>query len=272
MAENFETYREVLKYEYDLRHGRNPSYSLNAYARDLDLSSSRLSEILSGKQGLSSGRAKLVGTKIGYEQKKLDWFCNLVEAETARSRTAKASAERKLRRFKNGVLSRSIELDRPMKVSWLHFAIRRMTSLQNFLSDANWIATRLKVSVAVVTQTIDELLRARMLSKDSDGTLTMSENVHSPIGAMDEESAERYCSDMLAKALESRKMPKDRRRMGIHFFTIDEDQMPELIEIIEEFEDRLDNLTYKTKRHERLMATVVSAFPLADAEASTSSC
>lgn len=48
---------------------RNPRYSLRAYARDLGVSPSTISEVLNGHHSLSMDRANELSTRLGWEEK-----------------------------------------------------------------------------------------------------------------------------------------------------------------------------------------------------------
>ena len=58
----------LLKKELDSRKSRNPNYSLRSFARSLDVSPSRLSEILSG-QRMSLKMANKIATKLKLNEK-----------------------------------------------------------------------------------------------------------------------------------------------------------------------------------------------------------
>ena len=53
-----ESLSEILSFQLSQRKQSNPAYSMRAFARDLQISSSQLSMILSGKRGLSVASAK----------------------------------------------------------------------------------------------------------------------------------------------------------------------------------------------------------------------
>src|SRR2546430_13739191 len=69
-------YRRVLRKELESRCRTSPRYSLRAFARDLKISPSRLSEILSGKQGLSRAAAR--GIRSAEHTSELQSQSNLV--------------------------------------------------------------------------------------------------------------------------------------------------------------------------------------------------
>ena len=127
---------------------KNKSYSLRAFARDLKISPSRLSEILSNKQGLSPKKALEIGKSLKYSQKKLDWFCNLVGAEYSRSPYIKAQSKEKLAPFKNGVQTDLYSTaNAPIKLKWYHYIIRRLTAIKNFKSSPEWISKKYPYSL-----------------------------------------------------------------------------------------------------------------------------
>ena len=71
-------YRHVLKEELNARCEANPRYSLRAFAETSELSPSRLSEILSCKQGLSRKAALKVSYSLGLSEEEREHFCDLV--------------------------------------------------------------------------------------------------------------------------------------------------------------------------------------------------
>jgi len=96
-------YRSFLRLELERRCKQNPRYSLNAFARDLGLAPSRLSEVFSEKQGLSREVATRISEKIGLNQDETETFCDLVEMEHARSAEKRAEGERERKTVTHGL-------------------------------------------------------------------------------------------------------------------------------------------------------------------------
>lgn len=63
--------RERLKLEFAKRVGRNPRYSLRAYARSLSLHHATLMRVLDGSRGLSQSSLTSVCVKLGYSPQEL---------------------------------------------------------------------------------------------------------------------------------------------------------------------------------------------------------
>jgi len=85
-------FRDVLRRELQNRQQKNPAYSMRAFARDLDLSASGLSEVLSGKHSLSLRRAITVSKKLGLSEEHADAFI-----QSACSRMERSGAEKVIR-------------------------------------------------------------------------------------------------------------------------------------------------------------------------------
>ena len=89
-------YRSFLKHALEARTGRNPRYSMRAFARDLGFSAPRLCNIFAGKYGLSLSAAREIGSKLGLSESELQDFYDLVEASHARSRVHRSIAQQRL--------------------------------------------------------------------------------------------------------------------------------------------------------------------------------
>ena len=60
----YQSYQDILKAELEKRQRANARYSLRAFARDLGVSPSNLSEILQRKAGLSRIKAQEIAKKL----------------------------------------------------------------------------------------------------------------------------------------------------------------------------------------------------------------
>lgn len=90
------SYRDFMLRELERRQRKNPSYSLRAFARDLEVPSSRLSEILNRKMGLSETRAVALAEKLNLSSSEREFFIDLALAEHARSAVIKEMAQRRV--------------------------------------------------------------------------------------------------------------------------------------------------------------------------------
>lgn len=256
-------YRSVLKLEYENRCQKNKSYSLRAFARDLKISPSRLSEILSNKQGLSPKKALEIGKSLKYSQKKLDWFCNLVGAEYSRSPYIKAQSKEKLAPFKNGVQTDLYSTaNAPIKLKWYHYIIRRLTAIKNFKSSPEWISKKISLSLTETEAAIQEMLKAGLLRYNEKKQLSIDENIGIYSTPPERSTIINALKDMFNNSLQApEKFPVTQRHNTFHVFAYNSKQIEDVKALIQEFEDKLDHLTYKTTEPDAVYTVMLSLTP-----------
>jgi len=90
-------YQNILKENLSRRLIINPRYSLRAFANALGLEPSKLSEILSGKKGLSADRADKVCERLRLQGLDRDLFILSVQSQHSRIKKQKDEAAKKLK-------------------------------------------------------------------------------------------------------------------------------------------------------------------------------
>lgn len=86
----------VLTQELEKRQKRNSNYSLRAFARDLKLSHTSLSQIIKGKRGLSRSKAKLIAKHLGFTEDETLYFVDLSLCEFGRSKKERQESANRL--------------------------------------------------------------------------------------------------------------------------------------------------------------------------------
>lgn len=146
----------VLQTELKLRRARNSAYSLRSFGRDLGIAPSALSNVLSGKKGLSEKKAASIAEKIGLGEAEQEMFLLSTRARHARKRTERLGAEAELVSRKN--LHQIDEREIALAQSWYHQAILELTELEECDHSMEWFARRLGLSL-VETRAGIELLQ-----------------------------------------------------------------------------------------------------------------
>lgn len=107
-------YQDILKEHLSRRISMNPRYSLRAFANALGLAPSKLSEVLSGKKGLSPGRAETVCDKLRLQGVDRDVFILSALAQHSRIKKQRIESVKKLKEIllpKNSLVSRTTQLN-----------------------------------------------------------------------------------------------------------------------------------------------------------------
>ena len=159
-------YRSFLEHALRARKGRNSSYSLRAFARDLGLSASRLTEIFQRKDGLSGKRAIDVADRLGLTAFERERFLTLVDLQSGRSPLTRRLAKVKLAAMSEARASVEMRDDCiAMLAGWHHFAILELSRTPGFRSDPMWISKRMRLSLSEVTESLDRLVRFGLLKR-----------------------------------------------------------------------------------------------------------
>lgn len=157
-----ESYQHYLESEFENRKIRNPSYSLRAFARDLQTSPSRLSEALNGKRGISIDLARRMIRNLKLEGVDSEIFILSVEAQHSRSSKQKSIAQKKLEdtlktTFYNPQKTFTI-------VSWVAEALLKMNERDNVTDNIEKAAEKLGVPIFMATESLRFLARLGFIS------------------------------------------------------------------------------------------------------------
>lgn len=92
------TYRDIIKAEFERRRQLDPFYSLRAYAKELRIQPSHLSDLIQKKKGLSKKKAPLVAAGLGLGSLGAQYFYFLTIEENGRTRAQRNLAKQGLKR------------------------------------------------------------------------------------------------------------------------------------------------------------------------------
>lgn len=167
MAHEQQDYRTILRQELVARCRSNPRYSLRAFARDLDISPSRLSEILSGKHGLSRSRAEVIGKRLGMNNDEAQCFRDLVLSQHPRSKILREAARERLASIQQPPAYLELSLDAFRLIGdWYHLAIIELFHIKDFNVSASSIARALGINTDEARDALERLVRIGLISRD----------------------------------------------------------------------------------------------------------
>jgi len=157
-------YKVYLRRELDRRCESNANYSMRSFARALRVDPAVLSRTLSDKRALSYKVAKRVINHLHLSPQECSIFLESVAEDHKQRGLKKNEAFSDRRRPEVG----EIDAELFVQISdWYHHAIHRMTALDQFRSDPEWIADRLGISVLETRQALQRLSRAGMIKEEN---------------------------------------------------------------------------------------------------------
>ncbi len=140
-------YREILKDIFVQKISKNPCYSLRAFARDLDISVSYLSEVLTSKKTLKPSYIDQVISKINLDEESAIIFRESCLFENQGKSTLKEISKEDFN-----------DINDP-----LVFALLSTFFLEDFVNDVMWISQRLRISQEKCHQLIQALVEKDIL-------------------------------------------------------------------------------------------------------------
>lgn len=174
----------------------NERYSTRAFARDLGMSQSLLSQIMNGRRTLTYKQVVKVAQLFQWDEGTVKKALGKIESVTTtvapRAQTATKTAEWS-----------SFDLERFKLVSnWYHIAILDLIGLDGFKANSNEIASILGVSVPEVKDATDRLLALGLIQHDRHGLLKKT-NEHLRLPTNSSQVAIRaFHKQMIQKAIE----------------------------------------------------------------------
>ncbi|MES3036787.1 MAG: TIGR02147 family protein [Bdellovibrionota bacterium] len=163
-ADKYTDFREILDAELKVRSKRNPAYSMSAFARDLGLKREMLSDILSGRYGISVKAAQRIAEKMNLSEVTKKVFFNLVALKHARSPRDRNLAAERLEEYYQLPTVQELSEEALSIMSVTNVAILELITINGGLVDSELISTRLSITKDAAEKSLSELLRTKIIA------------------------------------------------------------------------------------------------------------
>lgn len=257
--------REILKQEYANRCQRNSRYSLRAFARDIGIRSSRLSEILNGKVGLSYEKAKQIAIRLNFNKTEMARFLDLAESQHARSKVKRELAKARLRKYEHPQY-RKLEMDAFQLISnWYHLAILELMDLDQFESSEKWIARALGITELEARSAIERLLRFNLATRLPSGRLKTNQQFTASPDGVPSAAIKKFHEQVIQKGLgRLRRDPLEKRDFSSVIMSIDKTKLPVVKQKIKAFRRELNQECAKEKQKDAVYCLAIQFFELTE--------
>jgi uncharacterized protein (TIGR02147 family) len=220
------TYRRLFKDAYLERRERNPSYSIRAFAKQLELSPAFVTLVFQGKRHLSPKIAGRVARKLKWSDQKQKYFLNLIEFENPKTEVSREAAIEQIVKFNRSKLkihSLNAELFAVISV-WYHNAILALLTMKNSKHTVATIAQRLKLDKLEAEAALYRLKNLGLVQLN--GTEWNASNNLLEIKSIPSEALKSYQSQMLKKAADAlRQQSFEEREISGLTITVDTSQL-----------------------------------------------
>lgn len=257
-------YQDFLLEEFRSRRSRNPHYSLRAFARDLGMPASKLSQNLRGLCGISVAKAEKIATKLQMRDDEKQLFLALVESQHARSRVAREQAHASLRQICEERLDEiSLETFSAVR-DWYHMAILEMTDIKGFRPDPEWISTQLGLPVSMVNEAVQRLQALELLAIDEGGKWRQTHvTLELPSGVPSRTIREHHKQILTKAILALDETRVEKRDYSSQTFAFDDAGLNEIKNMIREFQRKLGKLSHQGQKNSVYVMSM-QLFPLVE--------
>lgn len=249
--------------EFERRRRRNPRYSMRAFARDLDLSPSRLHHILDGRIGLSREAAEKAADRLDLMESDRALFLAMVESKHGRSKVQKQLAEANLHAITSPDVRLLTETEFSLLKHWYLMAILLLIDTKGFQSSPAWIAAKLGISEETTEEALQSLIAHDFLRRDEDGNLKRSEknlSFHSPNS---NDHLKAYYGELILKGHDSlHEVPMDQRDVSASVFTCHRSDFEYAKNAIAKFRKHLARELSNHDPGDRVYGLTIQFFPL----------
>lgn len=167
---------ELLGKEFSRRKQRNTSYSLRAFARDLRISPSRLSEVLSGHEGLSEKTVDGIAETLAKKPLERKFIKDLVLAEFSRNQKVREAARERVDEARKAESFRRLKEDQFRVIAdWYHGAILELIQVKGFQDDPRWIGRKLGIAASTASAALARLQNSGLIERGPQGWIARPE-------------------------------------------------------------------------------------------------
>lgn len=252
-------YSDIMRDELQSRVLKNENYSLRAFARDLDLTSGNLSDIIKRKVGLSYEKASKISSKLNLTNEDQLLFLKLVEATTAPSGIERAAALSEVLNYDSSYVTLNDDYYRVL-TEWYYFALVELVRVIDFKNDDEWIANRLGIPKKLVRKVIERLIRVELLIEEDSQLIQTYDYFISP-GGTPSDVARKFHKQILSKAIEAVDMqPIEERDFTSGFLRVRTGDLPHIAKRIKEFRRELAKEIENGDQHDSVYAFSVQFF------------
>lgn len=242
-------FRIFLHREFLQRCQANKNYSLRAFARDIGIDHSTLSQILRGKRVITMKAYQRLSEKFDLTQTQNDAFIETIK--------------KNIRKDEAGFLEIQSTMFQLIS-EWYHFAIFELVTVRSFEANATWISKALSITEAEASAALDRLIKVGLVRMTSTGNLVQEASMITTIGNhFTNDAFQRLQEGVLSLGLQSlKKVPLEKRDQTSVTMAINSKRLPEAKRRIKTFRRKLCQYLQKDADRDSVFQLGVSFYPL----------
>ena len=261
-------YRDFLQDFYQFHKKRNSAYSYRLFARKAKLGSPNyLKLVVDGKRRITDRTLYQFSRGLGLTRDEEKYFRELVMYQEVSDPDSKDQHLKALMKYQEKQRTPSpLSESRSQALNeWYFLVIRELVATKSFREDPQWIVKRLggKITETQATESIELLLKLRLLRRNSDGRLEQCEPLLTSSGDVPAHLLRSLHRFYLRRALATIfSIPLDRREMSGLLLAIPSHRVKEAKEEIKEFRKKLNRKYGMDKNGDEVFFAGLYLFPI----------
>lgn len=228
---------EFLGAEFFKRKHRNSSYSLRAFARDLGLGASNLSEVLRGRKNVGEKTAETIADRLKLKTKEKSFLKDLILAESARNEKVRTHAADRIAAARKAGRYKPLQEDKFKVISdWYHAAILELIHVKGFDPSPQWISQRIGVDAKDVALALGRLEKLGMIAKAGDTYVAVESDGYDAIIERPSAAIRKFQRQVISMSLDSlAEDPGEEREILSMILSVPRSHLPEFREDMRKF-------------------------------------
>lgn len=234
-------YREILNAAFQARKDRNSAYSMRSFARDLSLSPSMLSEVLSCKKNLTRKSAEKIAIALNLSQHEATLFLLSVDLENPRAGTPAESTRDKMQL--HNCYGKTIDM-KAERLAFIadprHLVLMSMIELGAFTNSLSWVAKQLGIFQHEANRLFKTLRNLKIIRSTPGNKVELEHNYLFCSEANNAEAVRNFHRATLATAVDALvTVPLNERDYYTSIFAFDQNDFGAIQNDIREFHKAL---------------------------------
>ena len=261
------TYNELssfLKNQLHKKQLKNPAYSLRSFARDLDVASSSLSDLMNSKAKGSKASLDKIFSNLKVSAFEETYLRLIHAAQYAIDESSKNEAIKEAQKIKDLLDIELLTEEQFLEVtSWITLAVIELLPIPPFNKSPFLMAEQLGIDQNQVQESLDSLIKNNLIYKSNEGLFCTHPNAQIFLSKMPNQVAKKLHEEIMKINMDTLWTTPPESRVNIStLLMIDEENIPQIQEEIQNFLIELINRQSKKPQKNKLYSLSLHLNPI----------
>jgi uncharacterized protein (TIGR02147 family) len=218
-------YRAELKKTFEERRSRNPLYSLRSFARDLEVSVTALSDVLTAKRNFSKKNARKIIEKLHWSPLEQKSFLESINSAPL------SKTEEKILKMQDDQFKFISE--------WYYLPILNLAKIENNKASPKWISGRLGISVSEAKEALQRLKSLGYIRIEKGKLVRLADSIKTTSGIPSAAIRKYHIQNLAVIQSAMENQPIEKRKTVSFTAAIDPKYLDEIKEAMDKFENKV---------------------------------